>query len=74
MRGVAFTAGRRRVVTISRNGVLEQLFLDQSQPAPGAPGAVRRNRAWWRRRPRRRRGARAWHLPRPLRRSSSNRG
>lgn len=40
MPGVTLTAVSADGVTISRNGVMEQLFLDQSQPAPGAPGAV----------------------------------
>ncbi|MGQ0661351.1 type II secretion system protein N [Sphingosinicella sp.] len=40
MPGVTLTAVAADNVTISRNGVMEQLFLDQSQPAPGAAGAA----------------------------------
>jgi len=40
MPGVTLTAVAADGVTISRNGVMEQLFLDQSQPAPGAAGAT----------------------------------
>lgn len=36
MPGVMLTAVASDNVTISRNGVMEQLFLDQSLPAPGA--------------------------------------
>ena len=39
MPGVVLTAVAADNVTISRNGVMEQLFLDQSQPVPGAAGA-----------------------------------
>lgn len=39
MPGVTLTAVASDNVTISRNGVLEQLFLDQSTPAPGAAPA-----------------------------------
>lgn len=46
MPGVTLAGVAADHVTINRNGVMEQLFLDQSQPAPGAapapaqPGAV----------------------------------
>lgn len=39
MPGVTLTAVAADNVTISRNGVMEQLFLDQSTPAPGATPA-----------------------------------
>ena len=45
MPGVTLTAVAADGVTISRNGVMEQLFLDQSQPAPGAPARRSRSRA-----------------------------
>lgn len=40
MPGVTLVAVAADNVTISRNGVLEQLFLDQSTPAPGASSAT----------------------------------
>jgi general secretion pathway protein C len=40
MPGVTLVAVAADNVTISRNGVMEQLFLDQSTPAPGAAGAT----------------------------------
>ena len=71
MPGVTLTAVAADNVTISRNGVMEQLFLDQSQPAPGRRAARRRPARY---RPRQSSSRRRPPRRRLARRSSSSRG